>query len=130
MNALLLYFLAYAFLRSLSNGVDRLYETNFSQALSITAIVVGLVAAWHMRHVRIHRRLFTLCTPLGASITNRSLCPDAKGVLVCGSCHIAGCQREGRRWAWMRSTDIDNDSVLDVDKLVDRFGWVRKHGGI
>lgn len=30
----------------------------------------------------------------------------------------------------MRSTDIDNDSVLDVDKLVDRFGWVRKHGGI
>jgi hypothetical protein len=60
MKALQLYFLVYIFLRSLSNGVDRLYATSFSLALSITAIVIGLVAAWHMRHVRIHRRIFTL----------------------------------------------------------------------
>jgi hypothetical protein len=60
MNALLLLFLVYTFLRSLSNGVDRFYNTSFSPALSITAIVIGLVAASHMRHVRIHRRTFAL----------------------------------------------------------------------
>ncbi|MCK1636928.1 O-antigen ligase family protein [Bradyrhizobium sp. 157] len=60
MNALLLYFLAYIFLRSVSNGADRLYGTPFSLALSISAIVIGLVAAWHMRHVRIHKRIFTV----------------------------------------------------------------------
>jgi O-antigen ligase len=60
MNALLVFFLSFAFLRSLSNGIDRLYGTNLSPILSITAIVVGLVAAWNIRHVRIHSRLFTL----------------------------------------------------------------------
>ncbi len=60
MNALLVFFLSFAFLRSLSNGIDRLYGTSLSPTLSITAIVVGLVAAWNIRHVRIHSRLFTL----------------------------------------------------------------------
>jgi hypothetical protein len=60
MNALLIFFLAYTFLRSLSNGVDRLYNINLSMTLSITTIAIGLVAAWHVRHVTIHKRLFTL----------------------------------------------------------------------
>jgi O-antigen ligase len=61
MNAFLSFFLAYTFLRSISNGLDHAYNINFfSPILSVTAIVIGLVAVWHMRHVRVHRRLFTL----------------------------------------------------------------------
>jgi O-antigen ligase len=59
MNALLVFFLAFTLLRSLSNGIDRLYNNNLSSTLSVTAILVGLVATWHMRHARIHRSLFT-----------------------------------------------------------------------
>jgi O-antigen ligase len=73
MNALQLYFVVYTFLRSLSNGVDRMYDTSFSLALSLTAIVVGLVAAWHMRHVRIHRRIFTLLICLSVFIVTSAL---------------------------------------------------------
>jgi O-Antigen ligase len=60
MNALLAFLLGFVLLRSLSNGIDRLYNINLSSTLSVTAIVIGLAAAWHIRHVRIHRRLFTL----------------------------------------------------------------------
>jgi O-antigen ligase len=75
MNALLLYFLVYTVLRSLSNGVDRLYGTNFSLALSLTAIAVGLVAACHilLRRVRIHNRLFTLLICLSAFVVAAGL---------------------------------------------------------
>ncbi|WP_249127626.1 O-antigen ligase [Bradyrhizobium sp. AUGA SZCCT0169] len=66
MNALLVFFLGFTFLRSFSNGVDRLYNVNLSSTLSVTAIVVGLVVAWHIRGVRIHRRLFTLLMCLSA----------------------------------------------------------------
>jgi O-antigen ligase len=61
MNAFLLFFVAYTFLRSVSNGVDHVYNINFfSPILSVTAIVIGLMAAYHMREVRVHRRIFTL----------------------------------------------------------------------
>jgi O-antigen ligase len=45
-----------------------MYDTSFSLALSLTAIGIGLVAAWHMRHVRIHRRIFTLLICLSVFI--------------------------------------------------------------
>jgi hypothetical protein len=73
MNALLLFLLVFTFLRSLSNGVDRLYGTNLSLALSLTAIVIGLVVAWHMRHVRIHRRIFTLLICLSVFVVASGL---------------------------------------------------------
>jgi O-antigen ligase len=73
MTALPLYFLVFMFLRSLSNGVDRLYNTSFSLALSITAIVIGLVAAWHMRHARIHKRIFTLLICLSVFVVTCGL---------------------------------------------------------
>ncbi|MHC6152392.1 O-antigen ligase family protein [Bradyrhizobium elkanii] len=60
MNTLLLYFLIYTFFRSISNGLDRLSGTSFSMILSITVLGIGAVAIWHMRDVRIHRRVFTL----------------------------------------------------------------------
>jgi O-antigen ligase len=68
MNTFLLFLLAFTFLRSLSNGVDRLYGTNLSLVLSLTAIAIGAVIAWHMRHVRIHRRIFTLLICLSVFI--------------------------------------------------------------
>jgi O-antigen ligase len=73
MNALQLYFVVYIFLRSISNGVDRIYNTSFSLALSLTAIGIGLVAAWHMRHLRIHRRIFTLLICLSVFIVSSGL---------------------------------------------------------
>ncbi len=73
MTALPLYFLVLTFLRSLSNGVDRLCNTSFSLALSITAMVIGLMAAWHMRHVRIHRRIFTLLICLSVFVVTCGL---------------------------------------------------------
>ncbi|MCP3416916.1 MULTISPECIES: O-antigen ligase family protein [Bradyrhizobium] len=60
MNMLLLYFLIYTFFRSISNGLDRLSGASFSMILSLTVIGIGVVAAWHARHVRIHKRLFVL----------------------------------------------------------------------
>ncbi|KRP85240.1 hypothetical protein AOQ73_39245 [Bradyrhizobium pachyrhizi] len=60
MNALLTFFLFFVFVRSFSNGIDRLYGTGISSTLSLIIVAVGLVAAWNMRDVRIHRRLFTL----------------------------------------------------------------------
>ncbi|MGX9428749.1 MULTISPECIES: O-antigen ligase family protein [Bradyrhizobium] len=73
MDALLLFLPVFIFLRSLSNGVDRLYGTNLSLALSLTAIVIGLVAAWHARHVRIHGRFFTLLISLSAFVVASGL---------------------------------------------------------
>jgi O-antigen ligase len=73
MTALPLYFLVLTFLRSLSNGVDRLCNTSFSLALSITAMVMGLMAAWHMRHVRIHRKIFTLLICLSVFVVTCGL---------------------------------------------------------
>jgi O-antigen ligase len=67
-NALSLFLLVFIFLRSLSNGIDLRYGTHLSPTLSITAIVIGLVAIWHVRHVRIHRRLFTLLMCLSVFI--------------------------------------------------------------
>jgi len=73
MDALLLFLPVFIFLRSLSNGVDRLYGTNLSLALSLTAIVIGLVAAWHARHVRIHGRIFTLLISLSVFVVASGL---------------------------------------------------------
>jgi O-antigen ligase len=61
MNAFLLFFVTYTVLRSVSNGIDHVYNINFfSPILSVAAIVIGLVAAWHMREVKVHKRIFTL----------------------------------------------------------------------
>lgn len=68
MNALLLLFLVYVLLRSVSNGVDRVYDVGFSPALSVGAIVIGLAAGWHMRHVRVHGKIFTLLVFLSAFV--------------------------------------------------------------
>jgi O-antigen ligase len=73
MNAFQLYFVVYTFLRSLSNGVDRMYDTSFSLPLSLTAIVIGFAGAWHTRNVTIHRRIFTLLTCLSVFIVSSGL---------------------------------------------------------
>src|ERR1700761_58786 len=61
MNQFLVFFVVFTFLRSASNGFDRLYNANFlSPILSVTAILIGFVAAWHMRSVRVHKNFFAL----------------------------------------------------------------------
>jgi hypothetical protein len=73
MSALQLHFLAYTFLRSVSNGVDHQYDTSFSMALSLTALAVGVIAAWRMLQLRIHRRVFTLLLCLSVFVSTSGL---------------------------------------------------------
>jgi hypothetical protein len=79
MSALQQYFLAYTFLRSVSNGVDHQYDTSLSMALSLTALAVGVIAACRMRHARIHRRIFTLllCLSVFVAISGLSFAVNA-----------------------------------------------------
>ncbi|WP_249147635.1 O-antigen ligase family protein [Bradyrhizobium sp. AUGA SZCCT0177] len=50
-------------------------------ALSLSAIAIGLVAAWHIRHVRIHRRILTLliCLSVFVAASGLSFAVNAVG---------------------------------------------------
>jgi O-antigen ligase len=97
MNAILLYFSVYTFLRSLSNGVDRMYDTSFSLVLSLTAIVVGTIATWRMRHVKIHRRIFTLLICLLTFILSGGL---SFAINSLGSGNLVGQHTVDQYMAW------------------------------